>query len=112
MVVRAQANTAVAVRLFLLDLETSIGIADLSEAERNVLAALILCGGVGGIVAPGVLRQHPLAAGLTHPTYHRVLRSLLERGMAVYQSEQSGERGYALAAEFPPVAAVAQDRSA
>lgn len=70
------------------------GLNDLSEGERNLFAALVLCGGAGGCVKPGDLKQHPLAAGLTHPTYHRMLRGLVERGIVEYVAEPTDGRGY------------------
>lgn len=90
------AHNALAVRLLLQDMETAVGLDDLSEGERNLLSALVLCGGTAGIVTPGTLRQHPLVHGLTHPTYHRMLRSLIERGMVGLRTEPTGRRGYAV----------------
>ena len=96
-IVVTAAQTAVRIRLLMLDLETSTQLSDLSEGARNVLSALVLCGGTSDFVKPADLRRHPLAAALTHPTYHRAVRSLLERGMITYSAEGNGGRGYALA---------------
>jgi DNA-binding MarR family transcriptional regulator len=84
----------------MLELESSTGLSDLSEGERNVLAALLLCGGASGAVPPGDLRRHVLAAGLTHPTYHRVLRGLLGRGLVRFDGHGAPERGYTLALDI------------
>ena len=106
------ADNALAVRLLLLDMETKAGLAELSEGELNMLSAIVLCGGVGEAVKPGELRQHPLVKTLTHPTYHRMLRSLIERGMVEYFADPDKGRGYsvtwkpALPAELPAVKAV------
>jgi uncharacterized membrane protein len=88
------AQNVLSVRLALLDLEGSIGLVDLSEGERNVLAAIVLSGGAGAMVKPGDLRRHPLAAGLTHPTYHRTLRGLMEKGIIEYKADDATGRGY------------------
>jgi hypothetical protein len=84
----------------MLDLETSTRLSELSEGARNVLSALVLCGGASDLVKPAELRGHPLAAALTHPTYHRAVRSLLEHGMITYRAEGAGARGYALVREL------------
>ena len=81
------------VRLLLFELEAATGLRDLSEGERNVLAALVLLGGYNRPVKPGDLRQHALASGLTHPTYHRVLRGLQERGFVDYEASEEAGRG-------------------
>lgn len=88
------ARNVLSVRLALLDLEVSIGLVDLSEGERNVLAAIVLSGGPGALVKPRDLRSHQLAAGLTHPTYHRTLRGLMEKGFIEYTSNDATGRGY------------------
>ena len=84
------------VRFLLHDLETAAGLNDLTEGERNLLAALLLCGGTATPVKPGDLRQPPLAASLTHPTYHRTLRGLLERAIVEFCSDETGACGYVL----------------
>jgi DNA-binding MarR family transcriptional regulator len=83
--------------MLLLDLEATTGLVELTEGERNVLAALVLCGGANALVRPSDLRQQPLAASLTHPTYHRMLRGLIERGIVSYSADDSGTRGYSIA---------------
>jgi DNA-binding MarR family transcriptional regulator len=110
-VVASSAHHAVSVRMLLRDLEASTGLDALTEGERNVLAALVLCGGLSRTVRPGDLRQHPLAAGLTHPTYHRVLRGLVDRGIVDYRAEPREARGYLIirdpAATAAPAGAMA-----
>lgn len=78
----------------LLDLEQSTGLAERSEGERNLLAALLLCGGLNGRVRPAQLKQHPLIADLTHPTYHRILRNLLDGGLIEYAPAEGEAKGY------------------
>ena len=80
----------------MLDFETSTQLSNLTEAERSVLSALVLCGGTTDFVKPTELRRHPLSAALTHPTYHRAIRSLLQRGCITYSAEGTSGRGYAL----------------
>lgn len=87
-------DTAVSVRLSLMDLEDAIKLSGLSDAERNIFAALILSGGSERLVRPGTLRAHALAEALTHPTYHRALRSLIEQGYVEYTADIPDGRGY------------------
>lgn len=104
---QALLRRALQTRLRLFELEQSSGIRGLSEGERNLLAAIVLCGRpsgatavsgppAAGLVAAGVLRQHPLVRRMTHPTYHRMLRDLIDRGMIEYATDSAGRRGYRL----------------
>lgn len=83
-------------RLQLMLLEREAGIADRSDAERNLLAAIALSRGPDGLAPARDLRQHPLVRRMTHPTYHRVLRGLIERGYVEYETSQGRSRGYRL----------------
>ena len=74
-----------------------------------MLAALILLGGSEGLVKPADLRHQPPAASLTHPTYHRMLRSLIERGIIEYKSDVADKRGYAIV--LPSVALQKPEKS-
>lgn len=85
---------AIDARLQLLYLEKAVGIADHSEGERNLLAAIALCRGVDGLAPSSELRRHPLVSRMTHPTYHRVLRGLIEKGHVDYETSKGRSRGY------------------
>ncbi|MDT8856610.1 hypothetical protein RNZ50_16590 [Paracoccaceae bacterium Fryx2] len=70
----------VEVRRMLTTMEAEIGLDRLSDKERDVLYAISRLS-VGGLpVRSEAIRVHPLVAGMTHPTYHRALRALVEKG--------------------------------
>lgn len=77
-------NAVLELRCILLSMEKSIGLDNLSDVEMDVLLSAHAVGSEPGArIASHEIREHPLAAALTKPTYHRVLRLLLQRGLLV-----------------------------
>jgi hypothetical protein len=67
-------------RSLLLEMETSLGLLELSQNERDVLYALqALSGESTSGVRSEAIRSHPLAASIPQASYHRALRGLLDR---------------------------------
>ena len=81
-------------RLQLFRLEQAVWIADRSDTERNLLAAIALTRGPDGLAPARDLRQHPLVSRMSHPTYHRVLRGLIDSGHIDYETARGRSRGY------------------
>lgn len=79
----------------LADFETEAGLQELGEKERDLLYAFVRLGAPGQPVRSDAIRSHPLVEPMTHPTYHRTLRSLLDMGL-VSHAEGTRSRSYVL----------------
>lgn len=74
-------SDAVRTRVALHDLEVEAGLTDLSDRERCMIYAAVQIAEPGTPFRSDALRRHPLVERLTHPTYHRILRGLIARGL-------------------------------
>lgn len=69
-------------RALLLEMETTLGLVELSPNERDVLYAINeVSAGVLRAARSDAIRAHPLAAAIPQATYHRALKSLVQRGL-------------------------------
>jgi DNA-binding IclR family transcriptional regulator len=69
-------------RALLFEMESTLGLVDLSPNERDVLYAINeVCTGTPKAARSDAIRNHPLAASIPQATYHRALKSLVQRGM-------------------------------
>lgn len=69
-------------RALLLEMETTLGLVELSPNERDVLYAINeVSAGVAKAARSDAIRSHPLAAAIPQATYHRALKSLVQRGL-------------------------------
>ncbi len=64
----------------LIDMERSLGISALGEAERGILAAAAECADHNDIVKTGDIFEHKCAAHLSRPTFFRAVKRLVELG--------------------------------
>ncbi len=72
-------------RALLFDMEASLGLAELSHNERDVLYAINeVAAGSPKAARSEAIRNHPLAAAIPQATYHRALKSLVERGVIAH----------------------------
>lgn len=63
-------------------METTLGLVELSPNERDVLYAINeVSAGVLRAARSDAIRAHPLAAAIPQATYHRALKSLVQRGL-------------------------------
>ena len=86
-------------RELLLGLEHDLGIADLSRNELDVLYAVKLLGETDeSIVRSDAIRRHTLCSAIATPTFHRALRSLVEKGF-VEHAPMTKARAYRLGAK-------------
>ena len=68
-------------REMLRNLESDLGLDDLSRVERDVLlAARMLSAAPGDSVETEMIRRHTLIEPCAQATYHRALRKLLDLG--------------------------------
>lgn len=79
----------------LADFENEAGLEQLGEKERDLLYAFVRLACVGQPVRSDAIRSHPLVAPMTHPTYHRTLRALLDMGL-VSHADGTRSRSYVL----------------
>jgi hypothetical protein len=86
---------AIEVRQMLADFEAEAGVESLGEKQRDLLYAFVRLAPPGQPVRSDAIRSHPLVASMTHPTYHRTLRSLLDQGY-VSHAEGTRSRSYVL----------------
>ncbi|MCV6824774.1 MULTISPECIES: hypothetical protein [Halocynthiibacter] len=69
-------------RSILLEMEQDLGLDKLAQSEIDIfLAARSLTENEGDVVASDQIRNHSLTKSIAQATYHRSLRSLLEKGM-------------------------------
>jgi predicted transcriptional regulator len=68
-------------RATLSALEADMGILDLSDAEKTVLAAATLVADEDGLFEIKHLQDHAVAAQLSSSTFFRALRTLSARGL-------------------------------
>jgi hypothetical protein len=72
-------------RALLFEMETTLGLVDLSPNERDVLYAINeVSTGSPKAARSDAIRSHPLAACSPQATYHRALKSLVQRGMIAH----------------------------
>jgi DNA-binding MarR family transcriptional regulator len=75
-------------RALLFDMEKALGLVDLSPNERDVLYAITeVSSGTPRAARSEAIRNHPLAAAIPQATYHRALKSLVERGLIAHAPE-------------------------
>lgn len=75
-------------RALLFDMEKALGLVDLSPNERDVLYAITeVSSGTPRAARSDAIRNHPLAAAIPQATYHRALKSLVERGLIAHAPE-------------------------
>ncbi len=77
-----QAYLSVAqLRELLLGMEQELGLGDLSHNEKDVLYAVQVAFQTGGGLARSDdIRNHMLLQTMTQPTFHRSLKSLVQKG--------------------------------
>jgi hypothetical protein len=75
-------------RALLFEMERSLGLVDLSQNERDVLYAINeVSTGSPRAARSEAIRGHPLAASIPQATYHRALKSLVQRGLVSHAPE-------------------------
>ncbi len=79
-------------RSMLLEMEKDLGLAELSEAQRDVLYAITLLSSKEGIANIDDIQAHELTQLISRPTLFRALNSLLEKNIIVrVGTERSGK---------------------
>lgn len=82
---RLNIKSVAQLRSLLFEMETSLGLVDLSPNERDVLYAINeVCTGSQRMARSEAIRNHPLAAAIPQATYHRALKSLVQRGLVAH----------------------------
>jgi DNA-binding MarR family transcriptional regulator len=72
-------------RALLFEMEKTLGLVDLSANERDVLYAINeVSSGSPRSARSEAIRNHPLAAAIPQATYHRALKSLVQRGLVAH----------------------------
>lgn len=75
-------------RSLLFEMEKTVGLVDLSQNERDVLYAINeVSQGTPRAARSDAIRNHPLAAAIPQATYHRALKSLVQRGLVAHAPE-------------------------
>ena len=80
-------------RKLMLDMERSIGLQDLSSAERDIYYAATELSEAHGNVNTTYLLKHMLVANVSRPTFFRALKSLVGKGYLT-PSDRSGRGQY------------------
>lgn len=69
-------------------MEKSLGLVELSPNERDVLYAINeVSSGTPKAARSEAIRNHPLASAIPQATYHRALKSLVQRGLIAHAPE-------------------------
>jgi hypothetical protein len=72
-------------RALLFEMETTLGLVELSPNERDILYAINeVSSGFPKAARSEAIRNHPLAASIPQATYHRALKSLVQRGLVAH----------------------------
>ena len=75
-------------RALLFDMEKALGLVDLSPNERDVFYAINeVSSGTPKTARSEAIRNHPLEAAIPQATYHRALKSLVQRGLIAHAPE-------------------------
>ncbi|SEN76083.1 hypothetical protein [Palleronia pelagia] len=67
-------------RVALHQMEATLGLNDMTRNERDVLCAFQYAGAEDGPVSSESAKSSDLLSSVSHATFHRSLRSLLEKG--------------------------------
>ena len=81
-------------------MEQDLGVADLSNDEKNLLAAITDQADNIGEFRSELVRTHSLVADMSHGTFFRSLKKLIEKKIVSKSSEQRRSI-YRLNADFP-----------
>lgn len=83
MTLSVQAYLSVAqLRELLLSMEHELGIGDLTQNEKDVLYAVqVAASNAKNIAKSDDIRSNTLLASMTQPTFHRSLKSLIQKGL-------------------------------
>lgn len=85
-------------RAILMEMERDVGLDGLTNAEKDVfLAAQTLAQNPSAIVASNEIRNHRHVKVLSQAAYHRILRTLLARGL-LGRAEGSKSNAYVVTA--------------
>ena len=79
-------------RKLLLQMETDMGLNDFSENEVNVLCAASEISESHSIIESSKLKKHELINHMKPATFHRALRSLLEKNLMKYYEKSKSKR--------------------
>lgn len=79
-------------RKLLLDMERSMGLADLSAVERDIYYAASDCATSRAPVKTTALLDHDLVASVSRPTFFRALKSLVGKGYLEHCAQASRGR--------------------
>lgn len=86
-------------RKMLLFMEQDLGVADLSNDEKNLLAAITDQADEAGEFRSEIVRTHSLVLDMSHGTFFRYLKKLLEKKI-ISKSNDLGRSNYRLNADF------------
>ena len=81
-------------------MEVDLGIGNLSQNERNLLAAIVDIQMSDGSFESEILKAHPLLNMLAHASFFRALRGLQEKGF-IEKRGKSKRSAYRLVSETP-----------
>ena len=87
-------------RKMLLFMEQDLGVADLTNDEKNLLAAITDQADNNGEFRSELVRTHSLVVDMSHGTFFRSLKKLIEKKIILKSSDQRRSI-YRLNADFP-----------
>ena len=87
-------------RKLLLFMEQDLGVADLTNDEKNLLAAITDQADNNGEFRSELVRTHSLVVDMSHGTFFRSLKKLIEKKIIVKNNDQRRSI-YGLNADFP-----------
>jgi hypothetical protein len=87
-------------RKMLLFMEQDLGVADLTNDEKNLLAAITDQADNSGEFRSELVRTHSLVVDMSHGTFFRSLKKLIEKNI-ILKSSDKRRSIYRLNADFP-----------
>lgn len=70
------------------DIERSIGLYDMGETERSILAAAADCADDNNIVRTSEIMEHKCVAHISRPTFFRVIKKLVNDDFLLHAPEE------------------------
>lgn len=78
-------ENAAQLKKVLVGMEKDIGLEDLSDPEKSVFYAVVDLN-AGEAIQSSFIRKHALTLSLSKPTFHRALKTLVEKGFIIHEA--------------------------
>lgn len=81
-----------ALRNMLWQMEVEVGLEELPQPQKDVFYAACLTADDNQLVHSDTVKQHPMLALMSRPTFYRALRELVEKDLLVHAGQRKDGR--------------------